>query len=119
VPVERVGRKVLAAPFALYRSLRAGQSSPFMFYFNFRDFHVVGASPESCPVFGDEIRSVRRGQPAVVVPRQRGPTPSRRLLADEKSLAETDAALDLGRNDVAASAKIATVRQRRIHRRTL
>jgi anthranilate synthase component 1 len=112
VPSQRWAQGFLQPPFALYRSLRRTNPSPFMFYFNFGDFHVVGASPEILVrVFGKEI-TIR----PVAGTRRRGATPEEDraleadLLADEKELAEHLMLLDLGRNDVGRVAKIGTVR---------
>lgn len=99
-------------PFALYRSLRRTNPSPFMFYFNFGEFQVIGASPEILVrVFGNEV-TVR----PIAGTRPRGATPDEDkaleldLLADKKELAEHLMLLDLGRNDVGRVAKIGTVK---------
>jgi anthranilate synthase component 1 len=112
VPSQRWTQGFSQPPFALYRSLRRTNPSPFMFYFNFGDFHVVGASPEILVrVFGKEI-TIR----PVAGTRRRGATEEEDraleadLLADEKELAEHLMLLDLGRNDVGRVAKIGTVR---------
>uniref|UniRef100_UPI0035683502 anthranilate synthase component I n=1 Tax=Sulfitobacter sp. TaxID=1903071 RepID=UPI0035683502 len=112
VPSQRWSQGFSQPPFALYRSLRRTNPSPFMFYFNFGDFHVVGASPEILVrVFGKEI-TIR----PVAGTRRRGATEEEDraleadLLADEKELAEHLMLLDLGRNDVGRVAKIGTVR---------
>ncbi|MEO0831637.1 MAG: chorismate-binding protein, partial [Pseudomonadota bacterium] len=56
VPAQRWTQDFPQPPFALYRSLRRTNPSPFMFYFNFGGFQVVGASPEILVrVFGDEV----------------------------------------------------------------
>mgnify|MGYP003642297845 FL=1 len=112
VPSQRWAQGFTRAPFALYRSLRRTNPSPFMFYFNFGDFHVVGASPEILVrVFGQEV-TIR----PVAGTRPRGATPEQDraleadLMADQKELAEHLMLLDLGRNDVGRVAKIGTVR---------
>jgi len=112
VPSQRWAQGFTQPPFALYRSLRRTNPSPFMFYFNFGGFHVVGASPEILVrVFGNEI-TIR----PIAGTRRRGATPEEdraleaELLADEKELAEHLMLLDLGRNDVGRVAKIGTVR---------
>ncbi|MEE4346675.1 MAG: chorismate-binding protein, partial [Paracoccaceae bacterium] len=86
--------------------------SPFMFYFNFGGFQVIGASPEILVrVFGREV-TIR----PIAGTRPRGATPEQdrayeaELLADKKELAEHLMLLDLGRNDVGRVAKIGTVR---------
>ena len=112
VPSQRWAQGFTQPPFALYRSLRRTNPSPFMFYFNFGGFHVVGASPEILVrVFGREV-TIR----PIAGTRRRGATPEEDraleadLLSDEKELAEHLMLLDLGRNDVGRVAKIGTVR---------
>ncbi|NNE53084.1 MAG: anthranilate synthase component I [Sulfitobacter sp.] len=112
VPSQRWAQDFRHPPFALYRSLRRTNPSPFMFYFNFGGFHVVGASPEILVrVFGNEI-TIR----PIAGTRPRGATPEEdralesELLLDEKELAEHLMLLDLGRNDVGRVARIGTVR---------
>ena len=112
VPAQRWTQDFLLPPIALYRSLRRTNPSPFMFYFNFRGFQVIGASPEILVrVFGDEI-TIR----PIAGTRPRGTNPQedikyeQELLADKKELAEHLMLLDLGRNDVGRVAKIGTVR---------
>ncbi|MEP5630589.1 MAG: anthranilate synthase component I [Tateyamaria sp.] len=111
VPSQRWTQDFVEPPFALYRSLRRTNPSPFMFYFNFGDFQVIGASPEILVrVFGNEV-TVR----PIAGTRKRGATPEEDraleadLLADKKELAEHLMLLDLGRNDVGRVAKIGTV----------
>jgi anthranilate synthase component 1 len=112
VPSQRWCQEFKQPPFALYRSLRRTNPSPFMFYFNFGGFQVVGASPEILVrVFGKEI-TIR----PIAGTRKRGVTPEEDnaleadLLTDQKELAEHLMLLDLGRNDVGKVAKIGTVR---------
>ncbi len=112
VPAQRWTQDFPLPPFALYRSLRRTNPSPFMFYFNFGGFQVVGASPEILVrVFGSEV-TIR----PIAGTRPRGATPEEDkaneldLLADKKELAEHLMLLDLGRNDTGRVAKIGTVR---------
>ncbi|MEP5154182.1 anthranilate synthase component I [Planktotalea sp.] len=112
VPSQRWVQEFKQPPFALYRSLRRTNPSPFMFYFNFGGFQVVGASPEILVrVFGKEV-TIR----PIAGTRPRGATPEEDnaleadLLADQKELAEHLMLLDLGRNDVGKVSKIGTVR---------
>ncbi|GFE51676.1 anthranilate synthase component I [Roseobacter cerasinus] len=112
VPAQRWSQDFKQEPFALYRSLRRTNPSPFMFYFNFGSFQVIGASPEILVrVFGNEV-TIR----PIAGTRPRGATPEEDraleadLLADKKELAEHLMLLDLGRNDVGRVAKIGTVR---------
>ncbi len=111
VPSQRWTAEFTLPPFALYRSLRRTNPSPFLTFFNFGSFHIVGASPE--------ILVRLRGGEVTVRPiagtRPRGATPEEDraheadLLADQKELAEHLMLLDLGRNDVGRVAKIGTV----------
>jgi anthranilate synthase component 1 len=112
VPSQRWTQAFREPPFALYRSLRRTNPSPFMFFFNFGGFQVIGASPEILVrVFGSEI-TVR----PIAGTRARGATPESDkaleadLLSDKKELAEHLMLLDLGRNDVGRVARIGTVR---------
>ena len=112
VPSQRWTQDFPDPPFALYRALRRTNPSPFMFFFNFGPFQVVGASPEILVrVFGGQV-TIR----PIAGTRPRGATPEADraleadLLADEKELAEHLMLLDLGRNDVGRVAKIGTVR---------
>ncbi|WP_373635409.1 anthranilate synthase component I [Yoonia sp. SS1-5] len=112
VPSQRWTQEFRDPPFALYRSLRRTNPSPFMFFFNFGGFQVIGASPEILVrVFGSEV-TIR----PIAGTRPRGATPAEDkaneadLMADEKELAEHLMLLDLGRNDTAKVSKIGTVR---------
>ncbi|MDO4997994.1 MAG: anthranilate synthase component I [Neisseria sp.] len=102
VPSQRMSMPFKDSPLALYRALRTLNPSPYMFYYDFGDFHVVGASPEIL---------VRREREQVIVrpiagTRLRGKTPAedlaneQDLLADAKEIAEHVMLIDLGRNDV-------------------
>ncbi len=112
VPSQRWTQPFRQPPFALYRSLRRTNPSPFMFFFNFGGFQVVGASPEILVrVFDDEV-TIR----PIAGTRPRGATPEEDrvneadLMADTKELAEHLMLLDLGRNDAGRVSKIGTVR---------
>lgn len=112
VPSQRWTQDFALPPFTLYRSLRRTNPSPFMFYFNFGGFQVIGASPEILVrVFGSEV-TIR----PIAGTRPRGATPTADdayeadLLADPKERAEHLMLLDLGRNDVGRVARIGTVR---------
>ena len=112
VPSQRWAQRFDLPPFALYRSLRRTNPSPFMFFFNFGGFQVIGASPEILVRLRDGEVTVR----PIAGTRMRGATPEEDkaleldLLADKKELAEHLMLLDLGRNDVGRVAKIGTVR---------
>ncbi len=112
VPSQRWVQKFSQPPFAFYRALRRTNPSPFMFFFNFGNFQVVGASPEILVrVFGRKV-TIR----PIAGTRPRGASPAadaelaRELLADEKECAEHLMLLDLGRNDVGRVSKFGTVR---------
>jgi anthranilate synthase component I len=112
VPAQRWTQTFSEPPFALYRSLRRTNPSPFMFFFNFGGFQVIGASPEILVrVFGSEV-TIR----PIAGTRPRGQTPEEdrayeeSLLADQKERAEHLMLLDLGRNDVGRVAKPGTVK---------
>ena len=112
VPSQRWTQEFREPPFALYRSLRRTNPSPFMFFFNFGGFQVIGASPEILVrVFGKEV-TIR----PIAGTRPRGATPAEDkaneadLMADQKELAEHLMLLDLGRNDTGKVSKIGTVR---------
>jgi anthranilate synthase component I len=112
VPSQRWTQRFELPPFAFYRSLRRTNPSPFMFFFNFGGFQVVGASPEILVRLRDGEVTVR----PIAGTRKRGATPEEDkaleldLLADKKELAEHLMLLDLGRNDVGRVAKLGTVR---------
>ena len=112
VPSQRWRQPFTLPPFALYRSLRRTNPSPFMFFFNFGGFQVIGASPEILVrVFGGEV-TIR----PIAGTRPRGATPEedrayeKDLLSDAKECAEHLMLLDLGRNDTARVSKVGTVR---------
>jgi anthranilate synthase component I len=111
VPSQRWSQDFPLPPFALYRSLRRTNPSPFMFFFNFGDFQVIGASPEILVRVMDGEVTIR----PIAGTRPRGTTPEAdrayeaELLADAKERAEHLMLLDLGRNDVGRVARIGTV----------
>ncbi|PRD38711.1 UNVERIFIED_CONTAM: trpE [Trichonephila clavipes] len=112
VPSQRWKQRFELPPFALYRSLRRTNPSPFMFFFNFGGFQVVGASPEILVRLREGEVTIR----PIAGTRPRGATPEEDkaleadLLADQKELAEHLMLLDLGRNDVGRVAKVGSVR---------
>ena len=112
VPSQRWAQPFPLPPFALYRSLRRTNPSPFMFFFNFGGFQVIGASPEILVRLRDGEVTIR----PIAGTRPRGQTPEEDraleadLLADAKERAEHLMLLDLGRNDVGRVARIGTVR---------
>ncbi|OHX10360.1 anthranilate synthase component I [Chromobacterium sphagni] len=111
VLAQRMQQPYQGSPIALYRALRNLNPSPYMFFYHFDDFHVVGASPE--------ILVRREGETVTVRPiagtRPRGHTREQdealaeELLADPKEIAEHVMLMDLGRNDVGRVARIGSV----------
>ena len=112
VPAQRWTQEFTLPPFAMYRALRRVNPSPFMFFFNYGEFQIIGASPEILVRLMDNEVTIR----PIAGTRKRGATPEEDkaleldLLADPKELAEHLMLLDLGRNDVGRVAKIGTVR---------
>jgi anthranilate synthase component 1 len=107
-----MSREFKASPLALYRALRTINPSPYMFFFNFRDFQVVGASPEIMVRLEGGAVTVRpiagtrpRGKDA-----ERDAALATELLADPKERAEHVMLLDLGRNDVGRVAATGSVK---------
>jgi anthranilate synthase component 1 len=111
VPSQRWSQDFNLPPFSLYRSLRRTNPSPFMFFFNFGDFQIIGASPEILVRVFDNQITIR----PIAGTRPRGKTVEQdkaleiELLNDKKELAEHLMLLDLGRNDVGRVSKIGTV----------
>jgi anthranilate synthase component 1 len=109
---QRTSRRFEAPPLALYRALRALNPSPYMFYFDFGDHHVVGASPEIMARLQGDTVTLR----PIAGTRPRGATPeedariAEELLADPKERAEHVMLIDLGRNDVGRVAATGSVR---------
>ncbi len=112
VPSQRWKQTFTEPPFALYRSLRRTNPSPFMFFFNFGGFQVIGASPEILVRLREGEITIR----PIAGTRKRGLTEEEDraleadLLADKKELAEHLMLLDLGRNDAGRVSKIGSVR---------
>lgn len=109
---QRMSVPFAAAPLDLYRALRCLNPSPYMYYLNLEDFHIVGSSPEILVRLEDGEVTVR----PIAGTRPRGATPEqdqaleRELLADPKEIAEHLMLIDLGRNDAGRVARIGTVR---------
>jgi anthranilate synthase component 1 len=109
---QRMAQPFPASPLSLYRALRSVNPSPYMFYYDMGDHHVVGASPEILVrLEGDEV-TVR----PIAGTRPRGKTQqqdadlAKELLADPKELAEHLMLIDLGRNDIGRVAQNGTVK---------
>jgi anthranilate synthase component 1 len=116
---RRLERRTTAHPFAIYRSLRRINPSPWMYYFNFdglfsvqgKPLRIVGASPELNTRFENKVATVR----PIAGTRRRGQTPeedaalAHDLITDPKERAEHVMLIDLGRNDIGRIAKFGTV----------
>jgi anthranilate synthase component 1 len=111
VPSQRWSAPVPVEPFSIYRGLRAVNPSPYMYYLDFGEFQVAGASPE--PLL--TVTGSRVSTKPIAGTRPRGGTPEddRRiageLLADEKERAEHVMLVDLGRNDLGRVCEFGTV----------
>jgi len=112
VPSQRLSRHVNAAPFTIYRALRAINPSPYMFFLDLKDFHIVGASPELLVRCEDDEVTIR----PIAGTRPRGiDTQSDECLAEElkqdpKERAEHVMLIDLARNDVGRVCKPGSVK---------
>ena len=109
---QRFERKINKTPLEVYNYLRISNPSPFMFYFNFDDFKIIGSSPEILVRLRNNRITIR----PIAGTRPRGSTKAqdisyeKELLKDKKELAEHLMLLDLGRNDVGKVSKINTVK---------
>lgn len=109
---QRMSQPFEASPLSLYRALRSLNPSPYMFYYDMGDHHVVGASPEilvrlengtvtARPIAGTRPRGKTREEDIAL---------ATELLADPKERAEHVQLMDLGRNDVGRVAQTGTVK---------
>ncbi len=111
VPSHRMSVPFTLPPFALYRSLRRLNPSPFLFFFDFGEYAIVGSSPEILVRLRDGVVTIR----PLAGTRKRGETAeedaalAEDLLSDPKERAEHLMLLDLGRNDVGRVSEIGTV----------
>ena len=111
VVAQRMSRPTSAHPFQIYRSLRAVNPSPYMYYLDMGDFQIVGASPELLVQVVDGKVAVH----PIAGTRRRGRDEAEdleleeELRTDEKERAEHIMLLDLGRNDVGRVSKPGTV----------
>ena len=109
---QRFETKLTKHPLEIYKKLRVTNPSPFMYFFNFDDFQIIGSSPEILVRLRNEEVTIR----PIAGTRPRGKNKAmdlyykRDLLKDKKELAEHLMLLDLGRNDVGKVSKINSVR---------
>ena len=113
---QRIKKRFTESPLSLYRALRSLNPSPYMYYYHFGDFHVVGASPEIL-VRQEQVDS---GQKITIRPlagtRPRGASDlldkaaEQELVNDPKERAEHVMLIDLARNDIGRIAKIGSVK---------
>ena len=112
VPSQRFSLPFKLPPLSLYRSLRRINPSPFLIFFDYGDFQIVGSSPEILVRLRDGVVTIR----PLAGTTRRGATPEEdkrladALLADPKDHAEHLMLVDLARNDVGRVAKIGSVR---------
>ena len=113
---QRIKTPFAQSPLTLYRALRSLNPSPYMYYYDFADFHVVGASPEILV----RQEATAAGKKVTIRPlagtRPRGATPeedakhAEELLADPKEIAEHVMLIDLARNDIGRIAVTGSVK---------
>lgn len=119
---QRIVKPFRDAPLTLYRALRSLNPSPYLYFYNFGDFHVVGSSPEILVRQESRARPDGVGTDTIVTirplagTRPRGATPAqdaalaKELLADPKEVAEHVMLIDLARNDVGRIAEVGSVK---------
>ncbi len=109
---QRFEAKLSKTPIEIYKKLRITNPSPFMYFFNFNDFQIIGASPEILVRLRNNQITIR----PIAGTRPRGKTIrednffEKDLLKDKKELSEHLMLLDLGRNDTGKVSKINTVK---------
>ena len=108
---QRLAQPTDVAPFEIYRALRTINPSPYMFFLDFTDFHLIGASPEILVRVEDGMVMTR----PLAGTRPRGKSPAedarleQELCSDEKERAEHIMLVDLGRNDIGRVSEPGTV----------
>ena len=117
---QRIKKRYTESPLSLYRALRSLNPSPYMYYYHFGDFHVVGASPEILVRQEQVTANSVTEQKVTIRPlagtRPRGASPEldkaaeAELINDPKERAEHVMLIDLARNDIGRIAKIGTVK---------
>jgi anthranilate synthase component 1 len=114
---QRIRKPYVDSPLTLYRALRSLNPSPYMYYYNFGDMQIVGASPEilvrneSAPDGGKTVtlRPIAGTRPRGATP-QRDAELAKELLADPKEIAEHVMLIDLARNDIGRIAETGSVK---------
>lgn len=112
---QRFSLNIASNPFNVYRSLRTTNPSPYMYYFNFGNFKIIGSSPEplikitgrkilTCPIAGTKKRGANTKEERAIV---------NSLLNDEKETAEHNMLVDLSRNDLGRVCRFGTVKIRK------
>ena len=113
---QRIKKRYTESPLSLYRALRSLNPSPYMYYYHFGDFHVVGASPEILVRQENTAEGTKVTIRPLAGTRPRGATPEQdkatetELINDPKERAEHVMLIDLARNDIGRIAKIGTVK---------
>lgn len=112
VPSQRWSGECPVDPFSVYRGIRAINPSPYMYFLEFEDFHIAGASPE--PLVKVTGRKAEYRPIAGTRPRAEDPGADERLaaelLADQKEIAEHVMLVDLGRNDLGQVCEFGSVK---------
>ena len=109
---QRFEAELSKRPLEIYKKLRVTNPSPFMYFFNFEDFQIIGASPEILVRLRDNKITVR----PIAGTRPRGKNIKednfyvKDLLHDKKELSEHLMLLDLGRNDAGKVSKVGTIK---------
>lgn len=117
---QRIKKRYTESPLSLYRALRSLNPSPYMYYYHFGDFHVVGASPEIL-VRQEQVEHEGRSAEKITIrplagTRPRGASPEQdlavelELVNDPKERAEHVMLIDLARNDIGRIARTGTVK---------
>jgi anthranilate synthase component 1 len=117
---QRIKKRYTESPLSLYRALRSLNPSPYMYYYHFGDFHVVGASPEilvrqeKIVIDGEDNEKITIRPLAGTRPRATSPEADKaaeqELINDPKERAEHVMLIDLARNDIGRIAKTGSVK---------
>ena len=113
---QRISKRYTESPLSLYRALRSLNPSPYMYYYHFGDFHVVGASPEILVRQEKTEEGIKVTIRPLAGTRPRGASPEadkaveQELVNDPKERAEHVMLIDLARNDIGRIAKTGSVK---------